>query len=166
MVQKSKITQKTVHKLQCAVAIACEMRLRIYMEKQCQCDDAIDLKQEGIDKFLNIVGVACTINYFQIAYCLQREIAKQLNFTKLHFYSDPYLINITICLAFGAKDLANVSKTSQKRFWNANEFEFDQTIDQVEKEIDLNSNILHSNAFQSSTHFYLNAIKVEAFADY
>ena len=93
-----KITEHTAHKLRCAVAIACEIRLKVYMKKESQCDEAVDLKHsdEGVKNFLDIVGVESTVNYFQVAYCLQCEVAKQLNLTKLHFYSNPELINITI----------------------------------------------------------------------
>ena len=114
MAKNQQITQNTADKLKLAIAIACEMRLRVYTNKKSQCDNAIDLQQDGIEKFLDIVGVACTINYFQIAYCLQCEVAIQLNFTKLHFYTDPRLINITIGLAFGRKYLPTFFDDSQK----------------------------------------------------
>ena len=114
MAKNKQITQNTAEKLKFAIAIACEMRLRVYAKKNRQCDNAIDLQQDGIETFLDIVGVACTISYFQIAYCLQCEVAKQLNFTKLHFYTDPQLINCTIGLAFGMTNLINFPKNSQK----------------------------------------------------
>ena len=108
------------------------------MDKKSKCDNAIDVKQDGIEKFLNIVEVACTINYFQIAYCLQCEVAKQLNFTKLHFYTDSKLINITIGLAFGIKNLANFSEDLRKQVWDLSKFDFDVCINQLESEINLN----------------------------
>ena len=135
MARNKQITQNTADKLHFAVAIACEMRLRVYMDKKSQHDNAIDLKQDGIEKFLDIVGAACTINYFQIAYCLQCEVAKQLNFTKLHFYTDPQLINITIGLTFGVKELTSFSKDSQKQTWNSHKFDFDSCIEQLELKI-------------------------------
>ena len=135
MAKNKQITQNTVEKLKFAIAIACEMRLRVYTKKNCQCDNAIDLKRDDIEKFLDIVGAACTINYFQIAYCLQCEVAKQLNFTKLHFYTDPQLINITIGLAFGMKNLTSFSKDSQKQIWDSNNFDFDACIGQLESEM-------------------------------
>ena len=70
MATNNQITQNTHHHLLFAIDIACEMRLRVYMENTCQCDDAINLKKDGIEKFLGIVGVRCTVSYFQIAYCL------------------------------------------------------------------------------------------------
>jgi len=85
LAKTNKITQKVANKLQYAIAVACEIRLRVYTNKKCQCDNDVDLKHDGIKKFLDIVGMASTISYFQIAYCLQCEVAKQLNFTKLQY---------------------------------------------------------------------------------
>ena len=142
MKMRQQITETTAHKLECAIAIACEMRLRVYMEKNSQCDNAITLKEDGIKKFLDIVGVACTINYFQIAYCLQREVARQLNFTKLHFYSNPKMMNFTIGLAFGITNFVTFSENSkQDRNWNSKNFEFDSCIEQLETDIQFNNSI-------------------------
>ena len=68
MTQVKRITEYTAHKLQCAIAIACEIRLRVYMENQCQCNNAINLKQNRIDKFLN-VGTASTIIFKSLVAC-------------------------------------------------------------------------------------------------
>ena len=132
-------TYNTADKLRYAIAIACEMRLRVYTAKKSQCDNAIDLTQDGMQKFLDIVGLASTINYFQITYCLQCEVAKQLNFTKLHFYSNPELINITIGLTFGI----NMTKFSDNpppltyRYWDSSKFDFDTCIEQLEANTEL-----------------------------
>ena len=166
MKQKRKISQNTAHKLQCAIAIACEMRLKMYAEKESQRDNVINLEQGGIDRFLNVVGVVNTINYFQITYCLQCEIAKQLKFTKLHFYSDPKLFNITICLAFGANILISTFKTTEKQSWSSSEFDFDKVIKQIENDINLNQDILNSNAFNSTGHFDLSQKTVEKIAEH
>ena len=119
-----------------AIAVACEMRLRVYSSYQFQCDNAVDLKHnqsKSIEKFLDIVGAASTVNYFQIAYCLQYEVAKQLKFTKLHFYSDQQLINFTIGLAFGIKEFKiNFSKNTLKVVWDLNNFDFDKCIEKLE----------------------------------
>ena len=139
MANNKQITQNTADKLKFAVAIACEMRLRVYTDKKSQCDNAIDLQHEGIEKFLDIVGVACTMNYFQIAYCLQCEVAIRLNFTKLHFYTDPQLINITIGLAFERKDLSSFIEDSQKQAWNSSKFDFDKCLEQLESKMNFQS---------------------------
>ena len=160
MANNKQITQDTCEKLKFAIAVACEMRLRVYTKKNCQCDNAIDLKQDGIETFLDIVGVACTINYFQIAYCLQCEVAKQLNFTKLHFYTDPQLINITIGLAFGMTNLPSFSKDSQKQIWDSTKFDFDACIEQLESEMKLN--IINDCSNQTD----LNPQQIKSVADY
>ena len=82
--------------------------------------------------------MACTINYFQIAYCLQCEVAKQLNFTKLHFYTDPQLINITIGLAFGRNYIPKFFDDSQKQVWEASKFDFDVCLEELELERKVN----------------------------
>ena len=70
LASKNIFTQKTKHKLLFAIAVACELRLRVYTRKQSQCDNAFDLKNEtSIQEFLNVVGVTSTLSYFQIAYC-------------------------------------------------------------------------------------------------
>ena len=129
-----KITEHTAFKLNCAIAIACEMRLRVYMKKESQFDEAINLKEsDGKKSVLDIVGLASTINYFQIAYCLQCEVAKQLKLTKLHFYSNSETINITICFALQINNLTNVFKTSNDTIWNSAKFDFDANIKTLEK---------------------------------
>ena len=139
MAKNNKITKNTADKLRCAIAIACEMRLRVYMENGRQSDDAIDLKQDDMEKFLNIVGEASTVNYFQIAYCLQCEVAKQLKITRLlHFYSNPQLINIAIGLAFGIKDFIGNLKEPKTYFWDINKFDFDACIELLESQNILN----------------------------
>ena len=132
MAKNQKITQNTAEKLKCAIAIACEMRLRVYMNNKSQCDNAIDLMQAGIKQFLDIIGTVSTLNYFQIAYCLQCDVAKQLNFTKLHFYSDPQLINISISLTFGINNFAKLTTDPQNRFWDLSTFNFDKCIKALE----------------------------------
>ena len=155
MANNKQITQNTAEKLKFAIAIACEMRLRIYVDENSQCDNAIDLKQNGIETFLDIVGVTCTINYFQIAYCLQCEVAKQLNFTQLHFYTDPQLINITIGVAFGMPNLTSFSKDSQKQTWESNKFDFDACIEQLESEMKCGT----INEFSNQTDLSIQQLK-------
>ena len=146
MAESNIISQKTKEKLSYAVAVACEMRLRVYMEKKSQCDNPIELDENGenIKQFVDIVGVKHTINYFQIAYCLQCEVAKQLNFTKLHFYSDPKLINVTIALAFGMSLLQPIS-ISLNANWTLKNFSFDACIEKLETENCSNYEIITNN---------------------
>ena len=169
MEQINKISQNTAKKLKYAVAIASEMRLKVYMKMKSQKDDAIDLNQnDGMESFLKIVGVTTTINYFQIAYCLQNEIAKQLNLTKLHFYTDPQLLNITISLAFGQKDLISLDSMSLSnyilnQFWKSSNFDFDTCIKLLEAKTNWNLTTQTPTTYSlKKTNFYLKQVKIIA----
>ena len=161
MTDKNIISQTMKVKLSYAVAIACEMRLKVYMEKKSQCDNLIELNQtnENIKKFLSIVGAKNTINYFQIAYCLQREVAKQLKLTKLHFYSDPQLINITIGMAFGMNIFSSIINISSEFAWNARHFNVDNCIENLETKCCFNYD-------NTETDFQLNKISIETLANH
>ena len=148
------VTKTTQDKLNYAIAIACEIRLKTYSKNKCQNDSPIDLIQddETVKQFFDLVGEANTIKYFQIAYCLQCEVAKQLKFTKLHFYSDPQLFNFTLGLTFNIKSLKSIFlKYLPKFVWDRNEFNFDRCIERletsvgVEHESTLSDSASHSN---------------------
>jgi len=148
MAENNKISQSTAHKLRCAIAIACEIRLRIYINKKSQCDNAIDIKKDGIEKFLNIVGVASTVNFFQITYCLQCEVAKQLNLSKFYFYTDPQLMNFSIGLAFKLDDFSGFSKKSQNCLhWDLSKFVFDFAIKELETKTNKNPEQFYGQNF-------------------
>ena len=72
IIQKMKdnriISPQTSDKLSFAIAIACEMRLRVYMEKKSQCDNAFNLHEydKKITKFLNIVGAKTQSTIFKL----------------------------------------------------------------------------------------------------
>ena len=161
MTDRNIISQTMKVKLSYAVAIACEMRLKVYMEKKSQCDNPVELNQtnENIKKFLSIVGARNTISYFQIAYCLQREVAKQLKLTKLHFYSDPQLINITIGMAFGMDIDSTIFNTSSELAWNVRQFNFDNCIENLETKCCFSYDI-------TETDFQLNETLIVTLADH
>ena len=129
------VTKTTQDKLNYAIAIACEMRLKTYSKIKSQNDSPISLMQddESFNQLFDFVGAESTINYFQIAYCLQCEVAKQLNFTKLHIYSDPRIINFKLGITFDIKCLKLDILDNQTKFvWDRNEFNFDKCIEQLE----------------------------------
>ena len=130
MAEQNNITPQTKHSLLFAVAIACEMRLRVYMGHKSQ-RDLIEIKadEDCIKNFLNVAGQANTIRYFQIVYCLQCEVAKPLRLTKLHFYTDPQLINIATCYAFGVN--AKYESETSRTMWNIDSFSFDGCLNQL-----------------------------------
>ena len=164
--EKTKIiTSNTKNKLSYAIAIACEIRLRVCMENKSQVDDIISLESnvQNTEIVLKIAGATTTISYFQITYCLQCEVAKQLNFTKLHFYSDPLLINFTIGFVFGMKDLGSHLKINcLKVVWSLSEFDFDVCIEHLEKSVsfdyvaDMKNTSMHTNLKKSLANYLLS----------
>ena len=134
MAEQNNISPQTKHSLLFAVAVACEMRLRVYMAHKSQ-RDFIEIKADkgGIKNFLNVAGQANTIRYFQIVYCLQCEVAKMLRLTKLHFYADPQLINIATCYAFGVN--AKYESETSRIIWIIDDFSFDDCLNQLDKHL-------------------------------
>ena len=98
LAEKKLISGYAKHKLMYAVALSCEIRLRWYMKNKSQTDHIAN--EESILTFLNIVGEASSLSYFQISYALQSDISKQFNLHKAHFYSNPLLFNISLLDCF------------------------------------------------------------------
>jgi len=166
-----KITNTTKNKLLYAIAIACETRLRIYLKYKSQ-KDVVHLNPSSkiSEKFLNIVGAESTLNYFQIAYCLQCEVAKQLCFTKFYFYSNPQLFNFTLSLAFGINGvITNFTKENLSILWNPKSFNFDNSVYQLETcnihnyKTDINNKALDENQlYDLSNQLYTANLHDEA----
>ena len=115
LAEKRKISKYAKHNLMYAIAIACEIRLRWYMANKRQKDDINDNNAKS--KFLEIVGKTSAIRYFQIAYALQCDISDRFNFKKLHYYTHPAMLNISIYSSFqisGVLDHSFVLNLSQK----------------------------------------------------
>ena len=100
LAEKQIITVYTRHKLSYAVAIACEIRLKVYIEKESQEEfiKNVDVNDEEKASFYKYVGKKSLLNYFQIAYTLQCMI------TLKYFYDKPFLLNISICWFFNLKN--------------------------------------------------------------
>ena len=85
-----------------AVALACKMRIRWFMKNKSQSDivKATSENQSAVKEFFSVLGTPDTVSYFQIAYALQCDISKRLHLKKLHFHSNPQLLNfsISVCL--------------------------------------------------------------------
>ena len=94
-------------KLSFAVAIACEIRLRIYMNAKSQRDyiQPCEKAETIFDEVLKFMDVSTIINYFQITYCLQQEVMQVLEIKESHIYSNSSLMNITICYALKRNEL-------------------------------------------------------------
>ena len=114
LAEDKKISENAKHSLLHGVAIACEIRLRIYMKAKSQhdyikpCADAHSI----FDEILMVMDYKSIIKYFQITYCLQREIVRLLRIKGSYNYSKLSLLNITICWALKENELMlSLSKT-------------------------------------------------------
>jgi len=98
---QKRLSQKTSVKLLYAVAISCEIRLGIYMHEKSQRNYINPVKNAKtiFDSILHVVDVNSIVSYFQITYCLQREVIRLLKIKETHIYSNPTLLNIAICYA-------------------------------------------------------------------
>ena len=149
--KRNKATQTTADKLRYAIAIACEIRLRVYANKKSQFDVFyMKRTEENIRTFMDIVGEASTINYFQIAYCLQCDIAKQLSLSQF-FFSDPQQFNGFLGLVFEIPQLATLAMTSSKQFVDIWKFNFDEHIKQLEEGAQSDSGL-----FQEINRYFTN----------
>ena len=100
---ENEFSELVKHKLKYAVALACEVRLRWYMKCKRQ-NDVIkyeDTNQSSIQCLQELVGRPSLISYFQIAYALQCDISHRFNLKRLHFYSNPNELNISLYYCFG-----------------------------------------------------------------
>ena len=171
------ITEKTKHKLLYAVAIACEIRLRVYMQEQSQCDHIRPhTKSETMfDEILKFVDKELIVSYFQITYCLQHEIVRFLEIKRSHIYSNPRLMNITICYALRLDEqmlllmrkqrdeLDSNSDTADLDQENAIEKDkifssFDKYLCQMENELENNASKMSSTIPAFSTFFVFDVL--------
>ena len=74
---KQAISKNARNKLSYAIALACEIRLRYYMNQNRQNDEISDTNATKI--LLETVGEMSVIDYFQIAYALQCDISKKFD---------------------------------------------------------------------------------------
>ena len=63
-----KVTKNACNKLKYAIAIACEIRLKVYSTNKCQNDSPITLTHDdkNVNQIFDFVGAAGTIKYFKL----------------------------------------------------------------------------------------------------
>ena len=159
----NKISKKTKHLLLYAVAIACEVRLNMYMENKSQYDYLHALDEDTLDDFLKMVGQNCIIKFFQITYCLQCELVKILSLRNSYLYSKPKFMNITICYALrldfylhsllsqSSRDISTLSEQ------NNNFFNFDQCFELLETQL---TNLKSSGSGPDTNYFLQNIMEI------
>ena len=107
LADQNMISDCTKHKLLYVVAISYEVRLSVYMNEKSQRDYIQPHENDTtvFEQILKIIDKDAIISYFQITYCLQREIIKLLGIKEIHIYSNASLLNLTICYALKLDDL-------------------------------------------------------------
>ena len=134
---KKEITNYAKHKLLYAVALACEIRLRWYTKENKQCD-----KIDSIQCLIKLVGRKSILSYFQIAYALQCDISKRLKLKQGHFYSFPFLLNLSLAYCFDdEKMMSEILSPNQLDSTKQWLYDFDQCL-----------NILENQTTQVSQH--------------
>ena len=100
LAKQNEISSNAKQKQMYAVAVACEMRLRWYMECKSQTDfvKSSTNGQTAVETLFAIVGKPSTKHYFQIAYALQCDISKRLGLKKILFHTNPQLLNFSISI--------------------------------------------------------------------
>ena len=118
-----------------AVALACEIRLRWYMQCESETDAIVAnaCNETAVEKLFKIVGKPNTASYFQLAYALQCDISKQMNLKKIRFYSNPQLLNfsIRICLRLNETELS-ISKDEIQATKFVRLYDFDECLQLLE----------------------------------
>ena len=107
LAEKNKISENTKHKLSYAVAIACEIRLRVYMNAKSQQDylQVCESEKTVLLKILKFVDKHSIVSYFQITYCLHREIMFLLNADYRYLYLEESQFNIYILYILGLDEM-------------------------------------------------------------
>ena len=151
LAEQQKISENTKHKLSHAVAIACEIRLCVYMKMQTQCDyiQPIENSQTIFDEILGFISAQSIVSYFQITYCLQREIIKMLAIRKSYIYSNFTLMNITICYALRLDKPMVALLTEKLKFLNESNSDSEQ------------ENVVVTNKFITNFDNYLSDMENE-----
>ena len=112
--RKKKISISAKYELLFAVALACETRLRWYMKCESQ-NDTLESKcksQNAIQLLSDMMGKTNVYNYFKIAYALQCGLTKELKAKKIHFYSNPIMLNCILFYCLGDNRMLNNYKIS------------------------------------------------------
>ena len=157
LAHKKVINDKLKSKLMYAVAVACELRLIRYMKQKRQ-DDQIKSSishQDAVHTLLENIKETDLISYFHIVYALQCRVSKQFNLKKVHFYSEPKLLNCRLYYCLGhfhnfvqfAKENMPIKYNPISRLKSA-----DKILDQLEKQTTMD---LNKKKLEAWNHDYL-----------
>ena len=157
LAEKKHISEHAKNSLMFAVAFACEIRLKWYMQKKKQCDDI-----DSITVIVELMGKQATLRFFQITYALQCDISKRLNLKKVHLYSDPIFLNVSLghCLNDHSQ-LQTILQTARRTTSNARYYEFDQCLSGMEKSTSIEGRNLLQNQNNTQEQTIANAEVLE-----
>ena len=135
LAEKNEISESTRHKLMYAIALACEIRLKWYMQCKNQNDFIKNNKGSAIQMLLSISTKNKIASYFRIAYALQCDISNRFNLKKKFFYSNPKLLNTN--LYYCLEDIQNMYISIQsyikgENLSNERLLPFEENLDQLE----------------------------------
>ena len=139
LAKKNKISKNARNKLMYAVALACEIRLRWYMQCRSQNDliKCHSMEESATKVILKLTPKQNIISYFQIAYALQCHISHKLNLKKKFFYANPELLNTTLYYCLGEMQKL-IECTKQKKKTNNNQtqrlYSFDESLERLQSD--------------------------------
>ena len=154
LAEQRKITNNAKQKLSFAVAIACKIRLGIYMKEKSQtdyiqpCSDAVTI----FDSILDVTDVDSIVCYFQTTYCLQLEVIRLLGIERNHFYSNVKMLNIAICYSLKLDHLMlalSEDIVKERVIWFAESIFFDDYKKHFENDCD--SSVASSDSSDSNS---------------
>ena len=162
LAERNKISENARNKLMYAVALACEIRLKWYMQCRSQ-NDSIkchSMEESAIKFLLKLTPKQNIIFYFQIAYALQCDVSYRLNLKKKFFYANPELLNTTLYYCLGEMQKL-IEFTKQKKKAKSNQtrrlYSFDESLERLQidnKQNQTKENFCNqqkiNNQFQSS----------------
>ena len=157
LAEKKVINDKLKLKLMYAVAVACQLRLTRYMKQKRQ-DDQIKNSishQNAVQALLEDIKETDLISYFQIVYALQCRVTKEFDLKKVHFYSDPKLLNSRLYYCLGDfKNFVQFAKKYKPLKYNPTSRlqSADEILNELEKEIEL---VFHQNIFLAWNYDYV-----------
>ena len=102
MREKELVSEEFSHKLQYAVAVACEIRLKTYLENGYQYDNIEPLLNHSAEdisiNLRNAVGEKCCYDYLEIACCLQYDTIAWIGLNNRYMFYHP----IAMCIAISS----------------------------------------------------------------
>ena len=136
LAERNKISENARNKLMYAVALACEIRLKWYMQCRSQNDliKCHSMEESAIKVLLKLTPKQNIIFYFQIAYALQCDVSYRLNLKKKFFYANPELLNTTLYYCLG--EMQKLIEFTKQKKTNNNQtrrlYSFDESLERLQ----------------------------------